>query len=76
LAGDVSPIDVITHLPVTCEELGIPYVYVPSREDLGTAGNTKRPTSVVLVSMKNVGSQADTLKELMEEVKAVMPDFS
>ena len=49
LAGDISPIDVITHVPVLCEEAGIPYVYVPSKEDLGLAGATKRPTSCVMI---------------------------
>lgn len=52
LAGDVSPIDVITHLPVLCEESGVPYVFVPSKEALGGAGQTKRPTSVMLVLPK------------------------
>ena len=32
IAGDISPIDVITHVPVLCEESEIPYVYVPSKE--------------------------------------------
>ena len=32
LAGDISPIDVITHIPVLCEENQIPYIYVPSKE--------------------------------------------
>jgi H/ACA ribonucleoprotein complex subunit 2 len=49
LAGDVSPIDVITHVPVLCEDAGVPYVFVPSKEALGQAGQTKRPTSVMLV---------------------------
>ena len=49
LAGDVSPIDVISHIPVFCEEKGVPYCYVPSRKDLGAAALTKRPTSVVIV---------------------------
>lgn len=31
LAGDVSPIDVISHIPVLCEENQIPYCYVPSK---------------------------------------------
>ena len=31
LAGDVSPIDVISHLPVLCEDNKVPYCYVPSR---------------------------------------------
>ncbi|CAG8551108.1 12286_t:CDS:2 [Ambispora leptoticha] len=49
IAGDISPIDVITHLPVLCEEKSVPYVYVPSRLDLGYNAATKRPTSVVMV---------------------------
>ena len=52
IAGDISPIDVISHLPVFCEESAVPYVYVPSKEELGTASCTKRPTSIVLVSCK------------------------
>ncbi|XP_078444038.1 ribosomal protein L7Ae/L30e/S12e/Gadd45 family protein [Wolffia australiana] len=52
IAGNISPIDVITHVPVLCEEADIPYVYVPSKEDLATAGVTKRPTCCVLVTTK------------------------
>merc|ERR1712110_1318304 len=35
IAGDISPIDVITHLPILCEEAGIPYIYVPTKQELG-----------------------------------------
>ncbi|KAK2764436.1 snoRNA-binding protein [Arachnomyces sp. PD_36] len=49
LAADISPMDVISHIPVLCEDHGIPYVYVTSRAELGSAGATKRPTSVVMV---------------------------
>ena len=28
----------------------MPYIFVPSRAELGAAGNTKRPTSVVMVA--------------------------
>ncbi|KAI9330355.1 L30e-like protein [Zopfochytrium polystomum] len=49
LAGDISPIDVLTHLPVLCEEANVPYVYVPSKEDLGAAASTKRPTSCIML---------------------------
>ena len=31
-AGDISPIDVITHMPILCEEANVQYVYVPSKE--------------------------------------------
>ena len=61
LAGDVSPIDVISHIPVFCEEKGVPYCYVPSRKDLGAAALTKRPTSVVIVQ------QNEEYKKLYDE---------
>jgi ribosomal protein L7Ae-like RNA K-turn-binding protein len=32
IAGNISPIDVITHLPILCEESDIPYIYVPTKE--------------------------------------------
>ena len=52
IAGDISPIEVIAHVPILCEEMGMPYCYVPSKEDLGTASQTKRPTSIVMMSCK------------------------
>lgn len=55
LAADISPMDVISHIPVLCEDHGIPYVYVTSRAELGSAGATKRPTSVVMVVPKSSG---------------------
>lgn len=42
--------DVISHIPVLCEDHNIPYIYVPSRAELGAAGSTKRPTSVIMVT--------------------------
>lgn len=50
LAADISPMDVISHIPVLCEDHGIPYIFVPSRAELGAAGSTKRPTSVVMLT--------------------------
>lgn len=31
IAGDISPVDVIAHLPVLCEENDVPYMFVPSK---------------------------------------------
>jgi H/ACA ribonucleoprotein complex subunit 2 len=42
--------DVISHIPVLCEDHNIPYIYVTSRQQLGEASSTKRPTSVVMVA--------------------------
>merc|ERR1712216_236081 len=50
IAGNISPMDVISHLPILCEDNDVPYVYVRSKKDLGAAGLTKRPTSCMLVA--------------------------
>lgn len=49
LAADINPIDIISHLPVLSEEAQIPYIFVASKEELGHASSTKRPTSCVMV---------------------------
>ncbi|CAH3141958.1 H/ACA ribonucleoprotein complex subunit 2-like protein [Pocillopora verrucosa] len=69
IAGDVSPIDVISHIPIVCEDNKIPYAYVPSRLDLGAASQTKRPTSIVLV--KSHEDFEDNYKECFSEVKSL-----
>ncbi|KAK9277559.1 hypothetical protein L1049_007104 [Liquidambar formosana] len=61
-------VDVITHVPILCEEADIPYVYVPSKEDLATAGATKRPTCCVLVLTKP--SKGELGQEEQEKLKA------
>ena len=67
LAADISPMDVISHIPVLCEDHGVPYIFVPSRAELGAAGSTKRPTSVVMVSAKSGGKKKEGEKEDGEE---------
>lgn len=49
IAADISPIDVLSHLPILCEEKGIAYMYVKSRAEVGEACKTKRPTSCVFI---------------------------
>ncbi|KAL1639210.1 hypothetical protein SLS58_008178 [Diplodia intermedia] len=62
IAADISPMDVISHIPVLCEEHNIPYIFVTSRAELGAAGNTKRPTSVVMIC-KDRGSKKGGVDE-------------
>mmetsp|Transcript_18435 Transcript_18435/g.31665 ORF Transcript_18435/g.31665 Transcript_18435/m.31665 type:complete len:181 (+) Transcript_18435:227-769(+) len=78
LAGDVFPIDVISHLPVLLEEHNIPYLFVPSKRDLGAAACTKRPTSCVLIKDKKGDGKEiegkDIFDALVEEAKEYDPN--
>ena len=67
LAADISPMDVISHIPVLCEDHGVPYIFVPSRAELGAAGSTKRPTSVVMVSPEKGGKKKGETEKVKEE---------
>lgn len=77
LAADISPMDVISHIPVLCEDHGIPYIFVPSRAELGAAGSTKRPTSVVMVSPERGGKKSAEAEkgEAEEEFTEVYSDL-
>jgi H/ACA ribonucleoprotein complex subunit 2 len=50
MAGDISPIDVLSHIPVLCEDAKVPYIFVPSKAELGLAAATKRATSCILIT--------------------------
>eukprot|EP00093_Oithona_nana_P006286 06286.XXX_15491_16036_1 [CDS] Oithona nana genome sequencing. len=65
-AGDVTPVDVMCHLPAVCEEKGLPYVYTPSRSMLGQAMGVKRGSLMVLIK------KHDDYEELYDEVKEEM----
>lgn len=58
IAGDISPDEVIMHLPIYCEEHNVPYLFVKSRLELGSAAKTKRPTSVVFIQEKGKETKA------------------
>lgn len=69
LAADISPIDIISHLPVLSEEAQIPYVFVSSKEELGYASSTKRPTSCVMIcpDQKKKAKRKEGAKEEKDE---------
>lgn len=71
LAADITPIDVITHIPLMCEERSIPYVYIRSRAVLGQAAKTKRPTSVVLVNLPAGSDHESLYDKCVKKIKAI-----
>lgn len=72
IAADISPMDVISHIPVLCEDHNVPYIFVTSRAELGAAGNTKRPTSVVMVSEKTGKKDEKVDEEFVEVYKDLL----
>ena len=69
IAADISPIDVLSHLPILCEDKSIPYMYVKSRAEIGEACKTKRPTSCVMI-MKPDKTKHEGTNESYDECKS------
>ena len=71
MAEDVSPEEILAHMPVLCEEKNIPYTYVPSKEELGIAAGMKVGTAAVAVmstgkekaGIDNIVKKIETLKK-------------
>lgn len=49
MAEDVTPEEILAHMPLLCEEKNIPYAYVPSKEELGISAGLHVSTSAVAI---------------------------
>ena len=70
-AGDVTPIEIMCHLPAVCEEKDIPYIYVPFRTDISSAIGIRRPALMVLI--KKHDDYADLYDECEAKIKESPP---
>ena len=68
-AGDVTPVDVMVHMPGVCENKQMPYVYTPSRTDLGAAMGVKR--GVLMMLVRKHDDYSDLYDEVAKEIAAL-----
>jgi large subunit ribosomal protein L7Ae len=64
IAEDVDPPQVVAHLPILCDERKIPYLFVPSKLELGRAAGID--VGCAAISVLDGGEGAKTLKELVD----------
>ena len=69
MAEDVSPPEILMHMPALCEEKNVPYAYVPSKAELGNACGLEKPTAAVAVLDAAKGKPM--LDDLAEKIKAL-----
>jgi large subunit ribosomal protein L7Ae len=66
IAEDVQPPEVVAHLPILCEERKIPYVFVPSKDQIGPAIGIDVPTAAACVIEAGDGQQI--LEQITQEL--------
>ena len=67
IAEDVEPPEVVAHLPLLCEERKIPYVFVPSKEKIGTASGIDVPAASACIS--EAGDATPLIKEISKRIE-------
>ncbi|MCS7093809.1 MAG: 50S ribosomal protein L7Ae [Candidatus Aenigmarchaeota archaeon] len=67
IAMDVEPEEIVMHIPVLCEEKGIPYTYVQSKQELGKAAGIE--VSSASVAIINPGEGSKLLEEIVREIQ-------
>ncbi len=68
IAEDVNPPEIVAHLPLLCEEKGITYGYVPSKEELGKRLGIKSAASAAVIEF---GKSEEMFKEIIDGINSL-----
>ncbi len=65
IAGNVSPEEIVMHLPALSEERDIPYTFVPDKEELGLAAGIGVQSAAIAVT--EAGGASDEVEDIAEK---------
>lgn len=70
VAGDVTPPEIVAHLPLLCDEKNVPYVFVGTKNELGAASGIEVPAAaVVIVSPGEAKKEIEEIASKVGELK-------
>lgn len=67
IAEDVEPEEIVMHLPALCDEKKIPYIFVPSKQELGRASGLD--VGSASLGIADAGEAKNLLKEIVKGVE-------
>lgn len=67
IAEDIDPPEIAAHLPVLSDEKEIPYVYIPTKDELGEAAGLNVGTASACII--DAGEADELVKEVVEKVE-------
>lgn len=67
-----TPLPIILHLPLLCEDKNVPYVYVPSKMALGRACGVSRPVIAVSITTNDASELANQIRAIKIQVERLM----
>ena len=69
MAEDVQPEEILAHMPLLCEEKGVPFAYVPSKQELGVSVGLGKATASIAIL--DAGKAKPVLDELGNKVRGL-----
>ncbi len=70
IAADVSPAEVVMHLPSLAEERDINYTFVPDKEELGLAAGLNVQSATIAIT--NPGNAEDQVEEIQAKAQELL----
>ena len=70
MAEDVTPPEILFHVPILCEEKSIPFCYVSTKKELGNSARINVASSAIVI--ENVGTGNDReLEDILKKIEAL-----
>ena len=70
IAENVSPEEIVMHLPALAEERDTPFTFVPDKEELGLAAGINVQSAAIAVTQK--GSAEDEIEDIAEKAAELL----
>lgn len=69
IAGNVTPEEIVMHIPALAEEKDVPFTFVPEKEELGlAAGVNVQAASVAVTSTGNADDEIEDVQRKAQEL--------
>ncbi|KAH0610582.1 uncharacterized protein H6S33_012109 [Morchella sextelata] len=72
LAADTSPLEILLHLPLLCEDKNVPYVFVPSKIALGRACGVSRAVISASVTSNEASELQGQIRSLKDKIERLL----
>jgi len=70
IAEDIEPEEIVMHLPILSKEKAVPFIFVPTKQELGAACGISVSTATVVID--DVGKAGKQVDEIVSAVKALI----
>lgn len=72
LAADTTPLAIVLHLPLLCEDKNVPYVFVPSRMALGRSAGVSRAVIAASITSNEASDLQAQIRAIRDKVERLL----